>query len=147
MPNNKKKHNRFCVFVLGTCVHYGSRTQATVALSSAESELYAMGTGATESLHIYHFLTETFHSTKITLTLCTDSSAGKSIPTRIGSSKKAKHIDLKYLFIQQLVQANVLQIHKIRTNENRADIFTKHVSLETLLRNLQAVGLLDRQHH
>ena len=145
-PTTRRSTTGFCIFLLGTCVHYGSRTQATVALSSAESELYAIGTGATESLHLVHFLKETFgNSIKITLQICTDSSAGKSIATRIGSSKKAKHIELKYLFMRQLVQSNILQICKIRTDENRADILTKHVSLETLLRHLHAVGLIDRQ--
>ena len=120
-PTTRRSTTGFCIFLLGTCVHYGSRTQATVALSSAESELYAIGTGATESLHLVHFLKETFgNSIKITLQICTDSTAGKSIATRIGSSKKAKHIELKYLFIQQLVQSNILQICKIRTDENRA---------------------------
>ena len=31
----------------GTTVHFGARTQAVVALSSAESELYAFGNGST----------------------------------------------------------------------------------------------------
>ena len=146
MPNNTTQRNRLLHLHARNMRTHGSRTQATVALSSVESERYAIGTGATESLHLVHFLNETFgNNVKITLQICTDSSAGKSLARRIGSSKKAKHIEPKYLFIQQLVRSNFLQICKTRTDENGADILTKHVSLETLLRDLYAVGLIDQQ--
>ena len=106
--------------MMGSVVQFGSRTQAVVALSSvssAESELYAIGTGAQEGLHIANFIREAT-TTKVNIRIHTDSTSGKSIATRIGSSKKAKHIDLKYLFIQQLVQSGILSIHKISTHDN-----------------------------
>jgi len=77
-------------------VHFGSGTQAVVALSSAESEFYAIGTGATEALHLKNFLGEILTNN---LKIHTDSSSGKSMATRIGVSKRAKHIELKYVFI------------------------------------------------
>ena len=61
--------------------------------------------------------------------------------TRIGSSKKAKHIELKHLFIQQLVLNDVVRILKINTVANPADIFTKYVATETLSRHLNEVGI------
>ena len=67
--------------------------------------------------------------------------------TPVFASKKAKHIQIKYLFAQQLVQANVVSIVKIRSNDNRADVFTKHVTPETLRRHLQAVGFIDRNNN
>ena len=36
---------------------------------------------------------------KINIKIHTDSSSGKSMATRIGFSRKAKHIELKHLFI------------------------------------------------
>ena len=38
------------------CVHHYARTQTTVALSSGEAELYAIGTGVAESLGLKNFL-------------------------------------------------------------------------------------------
>ena len=54
-PATRKSTSGFVVQVAGTTVHFGARTQAVVALSSAESELYAIGTGATEALHVRNF--------------------------------------------------------------------------------------------
>ena len=57
-PATRKSTTGFVIQVAGNTVHFGSRTQSVVALSSAESELYAIGTGATEALHVKNFLQE-----------------------------------------------------------------------------------------
>ena len=139
----RKSTTGFATKYLGATIHFGSRTQAIVALSSAESELYSIGTGAQEALHIRNFLMETILTSKLQIRIHTDSTSGKSIATRIGSSKKAKHIDLKYLFIQQLVHNGILTVHKIGTLDNIADIFTKYVTAEILNKHLYNVGLLS----
>ena len=107
--------------------------------------LYAIGTGAQEGLHIANFIKEAT-TTKVNIRIHTDSTSGKSIATRIGSSKKAKHIDLKYLFIQQLVQSGILSIHKISTHDNPADILTKYVPAEVLNKHLYMAGIHSPQH-
>ena len=137
----RKSTSGFVIKYMGATVRFGSRTQSTIALSSAEAELYAINTGATEALHIRSFLTEALNQKKVNIKIYTDSSSGKSIATRIGSSKKAKHIELKHLFIQQLVLNDIVRIVKINTLANPADIFTKHVATETLLRHLTEVGI------
>ena len=136
----RKSTSGFVVKFMGAAIHFGSRTQSTTALSSAEAELYAINTGATEALHIRSFLTEVLNK-KVNIRIYTDSSSGKSMATRIGSSKKAKHTELKHLFIQQLVLNDVVRILKINTVANPADIFTKYVATETLSRHLNEVGI------
>ena len=137
----RKSTSGFVTKFMGAAIHFGSRTQSTIALSSAEAELYAINTGATEALHIRSFLTEALNKKKVNIRIHTDSSSGKSIATRIRSSKKAKHIELKHLFIQQLVLNDVVRIIKINTVANPADIFTQYVATETLSRHLNEVGI------
>ena len=91
-PTTRRSTTGFLITLLGTTINYGSRTQATIALSSAEAELYAINTGATESLYIRNILQEALNAKKVNIRIHTDSSSGKSMATRIGSSKKAKHI-------------------------------------------------------
>ena len=137
----RKSTAGFVITMLGATINYGSRTQATIALSSAEAELYAINTGATEALHLKGLCEELTNIKKINIRIHTDSSSGKSMATRIGTSRKAKHIELRHLFIQQLVALDIARIIKIHTNNNPADILTKYVSAETLQRHLNNVGL------
>lgn len=127
-PTTRKSTTGFVIKFTGSTIHFGSRTQATIALSSAEAELYAINTGATEALHIRNLLQEALNIKKMNIRIHTDSSSSKSMATRIGSSKKANHIELKHFFIQQLVQHDLVRIIKINTANNTADIFTKYVS-------------------
>ena len=125
----------FNIHFLGTTGAFGSRTQATIALSSAESELYAICTGVNEGLHIRNFLLETNICSKLNLRIHTDSTAGKSIATRQGTSKQAKHIDLKFLYTKDLIKHDIIRILKINTLHNSSDLFTKYISKETLFHN------------
>ena len=99
----RKSTSGFVIKFISTTIHFGSRTQPTIALSSAEAEFYAISTQATESVHIRNILQKALNIKKVNIRIHTDSSSGKSMATRIGSSKIAKHIELKHLFIQQLV--------------------------------------------
>ena len=143
-PSTRKSTTGFVIYILGTPVSFGSRTQATIALSSAESELYAICTGTSEGLHLKMFLQESGLASKVSIRIHTDSTAGKSIATRQGTSKKAKHIDIRFLYTQQLTKDGIISIHKISTTRNTADILTKYISRETLQRLLYAAGLHAR---
>ena len=60
---------------------------------------------------------------------------------REGTSKKAKHIELRHLFIQQLVKSKIITTHKVKSEDNTADILTKFVGYGTLNKHLYNVGL------
>ena len=66
---------------MGTTASYGSRSQETVALSSAEVELYAINTGATEALYLRNLLMELLRVKHVNIKIHTDSSSGKSMAT------------------------------------------------------------------
>ncbi len=93
-PSTRESTTGFVIYILGTPVSFGSRAQATIAFSSAESELYAICTGTSEGLHLKMFLQESGLA-KVNIRIHTDSTARRSIATRQGTSKKAKHIDIR----------------------------------------------------
>ena len=93
------------------------------------------GTAATEALRVKNSVQGALSNTTVMTRIHTDSTAGKSIATRI-SSKKANHIELEHPFVQQLVQSGILSIHKVGTLDNFAAIFTKHIGADTFCRHL-----------
>ena len=105
-----------------------SRTQASIAHSSAESELYAMTQASVESLAIKNFIQEfnsAILSPSVSIVIHTDSSAGKSMASRLGISRRSKHIELKYLWIQDEIKEGKLELKKVGTHFNPSDILTK----------------------
>eukprot|EP00971_Amphidinium_carterae_P200047 3970342-Amphidinium_carterae.1 len=80
-----------------------SRTQSTIALRSAEAELYAMGQATIESQHvktvkqvIEEMCIPEMDTQNVTMTVNTDSSSGKAVASRLGLNKKTKHVQLKF---------------------------------------------------
>jgi len=137
-----RKSTGGCVVqVLGCTVHHYSRVQQTLATSSGEAELYAIGSSVGESLGILNFVTEARLCTKASLRVHTGSTSAKAMATRIGTSKLTKHI-LRHLYVQDLVQAGMLRIIKIDTRHNIADILTKHVLFAILQHHNHNIGLI-----
>eukprot|EP00971_Amphidinium_carterae_P271919 5396214-Amphidinium_carterae.1 len=88
----------------GTPLLHTSRTQSTIALSSAEAELCAMGQTTIEAQHIKQVSEEMKNpsiSSHMTMSINTDSSARNAVAKRLGLNKKRKHVQLRYLYIQE----------------------------------------------
>ena len=136
----RKSTTGFVLYFFGAAVHYGSRSQATIALSSAEPELCAIGAAAQERLYISNFIKEAFE-VRTNIRTHTDSSAAKSVATREGASKKAKRIEPRHPFTQQLVKSKIITVHKVKSEDNAADLLTKFVGRDTLNKHLCNVGL------
>ena len=71
-----RKSTSGCVCVLlGCAIHHYSRTQSTIATSSGEAELYAIGSGVSEGLGLLNFLQEGQLLSKTSLVVYTDSTS------------------------------------------------------------------------
>ena len=112
--------------------------------SSAESELYAMTQAAVESLAIKNFIQEfssAILSSSVSIVIQTDSSAGKSMASRLGMSRHSKHIELKYLWIQDEVKEGKLELKKVGTHFNPSDVLTKYVPASVLGQHLPRLNI------
>ena len=126
------------VIVGGTVIKSWSRIQRGRSLSSAEAEYYAIVTGTAEALAVQALAEEM--GWNMSVRVHTDSSAAKAVASRRGLGK-LRHIELKYLWVQELVQDRRIMIKKIDGLNNPADCLTKPKDFrcfETLLSRLGA---------
>ena len=91
------------VQVMNSTVHHHSNTQTILATSSGESKLYAIGSATVEALHIRTILLGPEFATRARATVHTYSTTSTSIDTRHGTTKATRHIQLRYLFLHDLV--------------------------------------------
>ena len=89
------------------------RGQGTVALSSGESDLCALGALSAELIFAQVVLKE------IWLSFLTharaDSSTARAVATKQGATRKMKHIHKRFLFIQDLVFRKLLTLSSVKT--------------------------------
>ena len=60
------------------------------------------------------------------------------------SSNKTRHVNLKFHFVKDLIDDNVIKLKFIRTDEMIADFLTKAVSCNKLLWTIKNINLLDK---
>jgi len=127
------------LFLAAALIMSYSKTQAVYALSSCESELYGIGSLASELLWVFSLLHE---QTQLTIppTLFTDSSSALTLVGRRGTGR-LRHIEVKFLAIQEWISKGRLVVKKILSAENSSDILTKYVDRKTLEKHLMTLGV------
>ena len=114
------------VVTLGGCaLKSWSRMQSYVALSSAEAELYALVGTAVEALGVQALMNDMGWEPRVRIWI--DSAAAKSIASRTGLGK-VRHVEVKYLWIQEAVKVGRVVVAKIPGSANPADVLTKPMS-------------------
>ena len=98
--------------------------QQVVALSSAESELYAAVKTASEGLEIQSVARDPGISCRLNLHL--DASATMCLVNRRGLGK-AKHVDMQNLWIQEASKSGRFVTKKVDTSVHPADLMTKPI--------------------
>jgi len=120
------------------CVKTWASTQATRATSSGEAEFYAIVESCSRGLGLKSLIEDLYGT--VGLTVYSDASAGRSIAFRKGLGK-VRHIETKYLWIQDLIKAGRIKLLKVKGTENPADIGTKHLSVSEMKEMLLTIGL------
>ena len=143
----KKATSEVSLSLWGVPLATSSRTQASQASSSAEAELYAMGMAVQDSLRLKSLLQEMPLSQlakPFELTVYTDSSSGQALASKLGLTRKSKHVQLRYMVIRDLLANGQLQLSKIPAGKNPAAMLTKHLTASNLHKLLSKLGVKTR---
>ena len=113
-------------------------------MSSAEAEGYALGSGACEGLFICAVAKEL--GVELKLALHSESTATISQHAKMGLGRM-KHVELRFLFVKDLLKRERLTLSKIPGTENPADLGTKvrDVNIHRHLCSVIGLSLLNRQ--
>ena len=125
----------FCVFVLGCLVSWKSRGQKNVTLSSTEAEYVAISELCAEILFIKMILEFLGIQINYPITVNCDNVGAIFLAHNKKTSRRTKHVDTRYHFVREHVENNVLKIIFVKSEENKADPYTKNVSEEIYSRN------------
>ena len=114
-----------------------SKTQALIALSSAESELYAVLRTASETLGLISMGTDMQY--QFGGKIWGDASVALGIIHRRGLGR-TRHIDTSLLWVQQVAAEKRLAFAKVLGKDNPADLFTKHLDSRTSDKHVNRVN-------
>ena len=116
-----------------------SRTQSNIALSSAEAELYAMVSAASEGLGLAAMIQD--YGRIVEPHLKVDATAAIGIAQRKGLGK-LRHLDTQSLWIQDAVRRRRVRLEKVLGTEKPSDLPTKHLDAKTIEKYMTKTGVV-----
>lgn len=127
--SSRKSHTGVIAFFGTAPIAWISKKQNSVALSSSEAELVA----ACEATTLAKFFLTLFQELPLPpqqpVTIYEDNSGAIHLANTSVRSKRLKHIDIRYQFINDEVAGGTVKLIKIASELNVADIFTKPLAL------------------
>lgn len=120
-------------------VSWGSKLQATVALSSAEAEYMALCSATQEAIHLRQLVKDLGHEQEEPTTIYEDNAGCIALSENPVFHKRSKHIDIKYHFIRERVASNEIKVQYVPTEDQLADLLTKGLSKQRTLKLSNAI--------
>lgn len=131
-------------FVAGGPVSWASKRQETVALSAVEAEYTAFARATQQALWLSKFMDEVALTQEKPMNIFADNNGAIANTQNDKNHRRTKHIRVKYHFTKEMVAAGEIGFTYVPSAENLADILTKPLARDAVLRCCKGIGLFWR---
>lgn len=121
-------------------ISWSSRKQKSIALSSTEAEYVSLSEAAKEAMHIRKFLGE-ISGCQEKLTIFNDNQGAGQMTKNPINHGRAKHIDIRFHHIREVVDAGVIKVEYQPTEKMPADVLTKALATVKHNKCVKEMGL------
>lgn len=122
-------------------VTWSSRQQRCVARSTTEAEYISASEAAQEIVWLRLVIEELLKQSLAPTQLHVDNQSAIKLAKNAGYHKLTKHIDIKYHYIRECIEHNVLELTYVTSREQLADFLTKPLSKEKVLNILELLSI------
>ena len=141
--SDRRSTSGYFTFVGGNLVTWRSKKQHVVARSSAEAEYRGMALGVCEGLWISFILNDLGYPSQQPIQLYCDNKAARDIAHNPVQHDRTKHVEVDRFFIKEKLDEKILELPKIRSEDQLADILTKAISSRAFTKFLDKLGMQD----
>ena len=138
--DSRKSTSGYLIKFAGGAVAWQSRLQRCVALSTTEAEFIAITEACKELIWLKKFLQELGFVQDKYLLFC-DSQGAIHLGKNSTFHSRSKHIDVRYHWIRDALDAGLLELAKVHTDDNGADMMTKALPRSKFETCCEIVGL------
>jgi hypothetical protein len=138
--NDHKSTSGYVVKLASAVVSWSSKKQTTIALSSTEAKYIAGAHAAKEAVWLRQLLSELGQGTHPTPLLINNQST-IAIAKNPEFHDHTKHIDVRYHFLQQVDNDNMVELEYVPTGDQVANVLTKGLPSALHNRFWDAIGI------
>ncbi|KAJ9551036.1 hypothetical protein OSB04_015081 [Centaurea solstitialis] len=141
---DRKSTSGGCQFLGGRLVSWQCKKQTTVSQSTTEAEYIAASQCCSQVLWIQNQMQDyglSFLQTPVYI----DNNSAISIVNNPIKHSKTKHIEIKYHFIRDYNEKKLIQVLKVHTDDQYADLFTKAFDVGRFTFLVTGVGMMNSE--
>ena len=139
--NDRKSMSSYVFKMAGAAVSWSSKKQTSVALSSTEAEYIAGAHAAKEAIWLRQLLLELGLEMSSPTTLHIDNQSAITIARNPEFHKHTKHINIRYHYLQQVINDGTLELTYTPTQDQVANILMKGLPPATHIKFRSAIGI------
>ena len=123
---DRKSYSGYCFQLSNdnSFISWKAKKQPTIALSTCKAEYIAANFAVKEGLFIRQLLSDLKYP-KMQISLNIDNKGAIDLSRNPVHHERSKHIDIRYHFIRQKVEDETLELFKVASKDNYADLYTK----------------------
>ena len=138
--DDRRSTSGFLFTFAGGAISWQSKLQKCVALSTTEAEYIAATEAGKEMVWLKRFLLE-LGLKQLNYVIFCDSQSAMDLSKNSMYHSRTKHIDVRYHWLRLAIEEQMLQLKKIHTDDNVADMLTKVVPPDKLELCIKLAGM------
>ena len=141
--SDPKSTSGYVFYLAGGLISAQSKRQSVVAQSTTESEYYGVNSGAREAAWLRQLLIELDynHTDSNCVLLHGDNQGSLALDENPEIHFRTKHIAIKYHYIREQIDSELLKLNYVSTKDMRADGLTKPLPAPDFLRFIEQLRL------
>ncbi|KAH7301632.1 hypothetical protein KP509_23G035000 [Ceratopteris richardii] len=138
--DTRKSTSGYIFTLAGGAISWCSRLQKIVALSTTEAEYISATEASKEAIGLARLCCEFGLPSKAPMLGC-DNQSAICLAKNAMFHARTKHIDVRYHFIREVLEDDLITLVKVHTSQNPADVLTKCLSKAQHQLCIQMVGV------
>ena len=143
---DRKSTGGMAFYLDESLITWVSQKQRCVALSSCEAEFMAATAAACQGMWLHRLLSQISDIKAGPVVLYIDNKSAIDLARNPVFHGRSKHIDVRYHFIRECVENGSIVIKHVSTDQQRADVLTKAMSITKFEKMRKLLGIRDLSH-
>jgi len=132
--DERKSTSGNCFMIRKTVCLWSSKKQPIVALSTCEVEYVATSTSACQSVWLSNIMTQIGFNLDVPIKIYVDNVSTINLAKNPFLHQRSKHIDIRYHFLRDQVEKNMIKLEYCRSEDQIANIFTKPLKIDAFIK-------------
>jgi hypothetical protein len=140
---DRKSTSGYCFSLGSAMISWSSRKHGSIAQSTAEAEYIVVSVASREAVWLRKLLSDLFSSELEPTVIHCDNQRCINLSENLVFHDRSKHIEMRYHYVRDMVQKNILSLQYVPTVEQTAYILTKPLSLTKFLYFRDKLGVVE----